>query len=240
LKEIIGKKNVLEAYGSLSRKNRYYADGHMVLRADEDSISKPPEFFDTHIEMVMGLKDVTAVIVSDYGKGALCESLAQKIIAGGKPVFVDAKHSWQWYQGAFCAFPNKFEGIGTGKRLESSNLFSHIVRKNSSAGCIVDGEEVAAYRAGELRDGTGAGDNFLAAFVASYLRTENLKVAARFANMVAGISVTHIGTHVVRPNEIPVPPAPSQPQPQAVIEHEPEVRPARRDHGSDVIAAQVD
>lgn len=206
LRELLGAENVIESFGSLSHKHRYYADGVLQLRADNDSVQKPTDYYENQVELLISLPTVKFVVVSDYGKGAISKTLAEKIVAGGKPVFVDAKNTWDWYKGAFCAFPNRYEGRSDGN-LESRGIFGHVIRKNAQYGCAIDGEPVRTGRNDEVRDPTGAGDVFLAAFVGAYLKTENLKVAAKFANMVAGISVKHIGTHVVRRSELPEPPA---------------------------------
>lgn len=210
LKEILGVDNVLEAYGSWSHKYRYYADNHMMLRADRDSVSLPTEYFESQVELLLNQPRVEAVVISDYAKGGLNDALAQKIIAAGKKVFVDAKLAWEWYKGAFCAFPNRYEGL-SGTTLERRDWFSHVVRKNQHHGCLVDGEPISAYRMGEMRDSTGAGDVFIASFVAWFLKTSDLKASAKFANMVAGISVKHIGTHVVRREEMPGENKPTEP-----------------------------
>jgi len=65
-------------------------------------------------------------------------------------------------------------------------------------GAYISGESfegaISAYRAGPVKDTTGAGDAFNGGFVAALSQGAGLKEAARFGCAVAGISVTRLGT----------------------------------------------
>lgn len=71
-------------------------------------------------------------------------------------------------------------------------------------GAYIGGESfdgmVPAFRAGAVRDTTGAGDAFNGGFVAALSQGAGLKEATRFGCAVAGISVTRPGTAPSMPN----------------------------------------
>lgn len=197
--------------GSHSEKERIFADGQLLLRIDEDAINPvvPAWIFDVNFH------GYDAIVVSDYDKGAFIEPTARWVILKANelniPVFVDAKKNWEWYKGAFAAFPNRKEA----ERLRKTNpqpgadrYIKNWIVKNDSDGCEVNGVHIPT-NSHAVRDCTGAGDVFLAAFVYKYItrlinfrEQYNLEEAARFANKVAGISVEHVGTHAVTQKEL--------------------------------------
>jgi D-beta-D-heptose 7-phosphate kinase / D-beta-D-heptose 1-phosphate adenosyltransferase len=195
-------------YGSFSRKERIFAGSRLICRVDEDRLSQLTGYEARHRfenRVIRSLKNASALVISDYDKGALTEPTAARFLrvaaANHIPVFVDAKHNWHWYEdGAFCLFPNEKELIGFAVYQGAS-----VIRKLGARGCEVDGVLVPTIAQQEF-DVSGAGDVFLAAFVAEYLSSiseqDALRGAAEFANRVAGISVQHVGTHVVTWEEI--------------------------------------
>jgi bifunctional ADP-heptose synthase (sugar kinase/adenylyltransferase) len=206
VKELIGRENVVEFFGSKSRKERTFVDGRLVLRVDYDTL--PDEsgprigYADTIIELLKH-EPVSMLVISDYGKGALDRRSASDIMRAAErmdiPVLVDAKESWNWYCGAFAAFPNQHEIAAA----LTPPKMRHVIQKLGPLGCEVDGEHVPGYER-EVRDVTGAGDVFMAAFAAKLFCNDEIELTevADFANIVAGISVTYIGTHVVTNEEI--------------------------------------
>jgi D-beta-D-heptose 7-phosphate kinase/D-beta-D-heptose 1-phosphate adenosyltransferase len=194
----------LKAFGSLevhaiftsqSRKERFFADDHLLLRVDEDSelvVREGPVL----AELGEALPWADAVVVSDYGKQGFTPAIVQRL-AGCSfikcPVFVDAKTNWNQYRYFFAAFPNATE-VKSASWKEAA--FQHSIVKCGAAGCSVDGKDVPTLNV-PVRDVTGAGDVFLAAFVRHYLEQKGLIQAARYANRIAGLSVQHVGTYVV-------------------------------------------
>lgn len=83
---------------------------------------------------------------------------------------------------------------------------SYTIQKLGPRGCAINESLVPQTLAHRVVDVTGAGDIFLAAFVAKYLNWKDdgspwhgqLHLAAKFANLVAGHSVEFVGTHVVK------------------------------------------
>jgi len=206
LKSLMGGECVLTAFGSISYKHRVFADRTLICRIDRDGYSVlGSDAYWKEIQSKAAVSDW--IVVGDYGKGAITPGIASGLVALGKPLFVDAKHNQQHYKGCYAFFPNEDEHNGI-----QSGDYQHVIRKLGPRGCSVDGILVPTKEEQQVYDVTGAGDVFLAAFVWKYstsypglpkisLVTELLE-CARVANLAAGISVRHLGTYVVRPEEI--------------------------------------
>ncbi len=203
LRELIGHDNVTAVYGSSSRKERVFADGRLLCRIDDDSFSIYPRegFYHRIVEEIQG---VDLVIISDYGKGAMDGNAADHVMLGAKhlqiPVLVDAKHHWNWYPGAYAIFPNRHE-------TPTVMVGTHLIQKLGEHGCEVNGFHIPAEHDHDVKDVTGAGDIFIAAFAAKMLQypaawyaphfSMMLNKCAHYANIVAGKSVEHLGTYIV-------------------------------------------
>ena len=97
-------------------KTRYVADRQQVLRADVELAAPLAEPLAARVlaEFSAALAEADIVILSDYGKGALSDSVTAQAIAAaaaaGKPVLVDPKsRSLLKYKGATVLTPNKLE-----------------------------------------------------------------------------------------------------------------------------------
>lgn len=203
---LIGGDNIWSVYGSHSTKTRLFADGHMAgPRLDNDStrVDTPDQVIERFCQ-IMNAQQPDLVVVSDYGKGALTEESAKRIMDSTlAPILVDAKNNFEWYAGVFAQFPNEKEYVPS---MYITNLSGHVIRKLGSRGCLVDRVYVPLMEVHDMRDTTGAGDCFLAAFaakfatdlVAGYKPEEvNLISCAKYANHVAARSVEFVGTHIV-------------------------------------------
>ena len=175
-------------YCSESIKTRYFHGRHLLFRVDQDNCNA----FYTGINP--SLDGCDAVVVSDYNKGGITDSLARTLCQYTKvPVFVDTKrHQPDVYAGCFAIFPNQAEFPLLGDTAQ----YQHVVHKTGAEGCWLDDQLVPAERQEEY-DVTGAGDIFLAAFVAAYLQGEPLQQCAYVANKAAAISVKHIGGYIL-------------------------------------------
>lgn len=186
-------------FGSKSEKHRIFAERTLICRIDRDSyhLTDPrPQIFNVFIHRC----DI--IVVSDYGKGTFDEALARDIVNLGFPTFVDSKHHIEWWKGATYIFPNEHEHNGLVKE-----DFPNIIRKLGAKGCSVN-EHLVPTESQLVYDVTGAGDVFMAAFVHKYTLMAktpclNLIECAKYANKVAGVSVRHMGTYVVKPEEVP-------------------------------------
>lgn len=184
--------DVQDLYGSYSTKHRIFADKHLVCRLDCDSHDVSPLKLDSE-----NLSEVDAIVVSDYGKGAMTEGLAHTLTAAGKPLFVDAKHHWEWFmkEGAFVwLFPNEHECSHFSDLLLET--CDHIIQKRGANGCAIGTLKIPA-TVSEVVDTTGAGDIFMASFVYAWSIQLPAEDCLRFANILAGESCRHLGTYVV-------------------------------------------
>jgi len=198
---LMDSKDITCIYNSESEKQRYFVGNHLVMRIDKDSyvISDPKKSLREIRDTLKSHKDLDAIIVSDYAKGSFNSEIAKFIIESAPcPVFVDSKLNWHWYDGAFAIFPNEAEGMSM--QVDSRPpRWEHIIQKLGPEGCRVDNEIVGLKKSYQVKDSTGAGDIFLAGFVANYvLKSHDLISCAVFANKLAAASVEHIGTYVVR------------------------------------------
>ncbi len=94
-------------------KTRILAGGQQVARTDEEVRGPIPAAIEESLVRWAAdrIQDVAAVVISDYGKGALSAQSAQKVIRAakerGRPVVVDPKGSdFTMYRGATVVTPN--------------------------------------------------------------------------------------------------------------------------------------
>jgi len=198
LKELIGAENVIEVFGSISRKERYFADDRLMLRIDYDGIEIENPIFLIK-EVLEKVQEANLIVFSDYSKGTLFPALIQQIFAAKKSyqsIFVDAKNNWAEYKGADFCFPNQREVMGL-EQLKNHG-YTNVIRKLGPEGCSVNGELIPLVHKTDVMDVTGAGDIFLAGFVAAWYNGKSMIASAEFANKLASASVQYVGTHVVK------------------------------------------
>jgi len=210
-----------------SRKTRILASNQQMLRIDRESrnsISADAEdrLLD-YVSKVLG--DCQVVLISDYLKGVLTESLLQRLIVLGRsrgvPVVVDPKGSdYRKYRGATLLTPNRKEaqtasGIAiadgaslsqAGCRLRETLDLEALVLTRSEEGMSLffrDGREMhLPTEAKEVYDVSGAGDTVLSVLGIGLGGGLALEEAARLSNVAAGIVVGKVGTSTVTPAEI--------------------------------------
>lgn len=168
------------------------------------------------------LPSVHAVVLSDYGKGALLkvDELIGAARAAGKPVLVDPKQTdFSVYHDASVLTPNRgeFERAVGACRTETELVdkgMECLLRWQWEALLITRGEEgmtllqsgqepvhIAA-RAREVYDVTGAGDTVIAVLAACRAAGRSWSEAAALANLAAGIAVGKVGTTAVTRDEL--------------------------------------
>lgn len=193
--ESLGGNEILKCFGSLSHKHRFFADRTLVCRIDRDKehVKNEKEYWE---ELSPLAEKADAIIVSDYGKGAMAGRNGYCVENFGKPLFIDAKHDLWKYKSGFAVFPNENEHKnGDFKR------FDHVVRKMGEKGCVLDGRVIPT-EPQQVYDVTGAGDVFLAGFVWQWSKAQDLTESAIVANKLAGVSVRHLGTYIVSPKDV--------------------------------------
>ena len=208
-------------------KRRYIASGQQLFRADlETTTPIDDRSADQLLESARAiLPQVRALVLSDYGKGALTPDVLRALIntarAAGCHVVVDPKQQdYKVYQGANVITPNREElRIATGLPTESAtdveSACRHVIETTGietvlatlgDQGMILTtkGREMERFpaEAHEVYDVTGAGDTVVAVVAAGLAGGVNLECAARLANVAAGIVVGRIGTAVADNLEI--------------------------------------
>ena len=209
-------------------KLRYIGQNNQqILRVDEEvteSVLKE-EITENWEKLEEHLKEYSMIILSDYNKGFLSESITKNLIdmaeKEGIPVLVDVKDvNYMKYAKATLLKPNKKElALLTGLKVDSyeetveaaktlcNNVLCKYVLCTIGEGgmLLVNGEDVIKYvqsTAKEVFDVTGAGDTSLAYFAAAFLQGKSMAEAVEVANYAAGVQVSKVGTSIVYPYEI--------------------------------------
>lgn len=226
LASILGKQSIECAFVIADdrptiTKTRVQSRGQQLIRLDEENAAAMPG--DTMTSMLKGTLDgAGAVVLSDYGKGALAD-VAGMIAAcrdAGVPVLVDPKGSdFSKYRGATLITPNQseFEAVA-GKSdsdqdlvararamLDDLELDALLVTRSEKGMLLVEagGEPLfLSTQAREVFDVTGAGDTVIATLAGALASGQNLSSAAALANIAAGLVVRKIGVATVTPGEI--------------------------------------
>jgi D-beta-D-heptose 7-phosphate kinase/D-beta-D-heptose 1-phosphate adenosyltransferase len=233
LKTVLGE-NGLSGKGLLAaserptiKKTRVMAQRQQLLRIDrEDRSAVSPETERRALELFRReLPKSAGVVISDYNKGFLTNTLLRRIIAEArakkKPVVVDPKgSSFAKYRGVDVITPNRHElekasgmKCPVPKKVETA---ARLIAKNHSIGAVLatlSADGMALFQKGadgkyfpaaarEIFDVTGAGDTVVAVFTAAWLGGFLQEEAAMLANHAAGLQVAHLGAAGVGMEEI--------------------------------------
>jgi D-beta-D-heptose 7-phosphate kinase/D-beta-D-heptose 1-phosphate adenosyltransferase len=209
-------------------KTRVVADGRHLVRLDQESrAALPPE---TAVAVrdaafaALHQADIATLVISDYAKGLLDESLTRELIeaalARSLPVLVDPKgDNFGKYAGATAITPNWREAAraagvdprdatavfaGTQALREQLNVEFFVITRSERGSVLVEatGIHELPTRGRAIADVTGAGDTALAALTAGLLANLPPANAAQFANFVAGLAVERIGTMPIAAAEL--------------------------------------
>jgi len=209
-------------------KQRILANNQQLLRLDWEKKQPINEVEEDFIldNLKRVIKDIHAIIMSDYDKGVLTERVAKAIIAMAKEnkiiVIVDPKPSNSMnYRGATSMTPNLKESsecigkeipeteektIEIGVELREKLELDHLLMTRSEKGMSIfqkNGEinNIPTF-AKEVFDVTGAGDTVISVYTLALACGANYTEAAKIANTAAGIVVGRVGTSVVKVDEI--------------------------------------
>lgn len=200
-------------------KRRLIAASQQMLRVDLEQ-TKPLEavedeaFFE---QIALVLSSATAVVISDYGKGALSPALMRRLIdaarAAGKIVLVDPKNrDMTRYAGATCITPNARElADATGLPVDTdaevaaaaqvmlaATGVQYVLATRSEKGMSLVGRDdyvlhLPSHKR-EVYDVSGAGDTVIATVALAVGAGIPWPVAANLANIAAGVVVGKPGT----------------------------------------------
>ncbi|HET9582045.1 MAG TPA: D-glycero-beta-D-manno-heptose 1-phosphate adenylyltransferase [Gemmatimonadota bacterium] len=210
---------VLDPRRATPHKTRVHAGQHALVRIDvEDPEGISGRARSGLLDMIGRLAPGSeAAVVSDYRKGAVFAEAVRDLVraVAPRPVVVDPKGpDVERYRGARYMVPNEGElsqlSGGTWDDAAAEGLrrrlgLEALVLTRSERGIrVFDGGTPRDYAARALQvfDVTGAGDTFAAAFTALIAAGEGVDVAARLANVAAGIKVGKVGTATVTRDEL--------------------------------------
>jgi D-beta-D-heptose 7-phosphate kinase/D-beta-D-heptose 1-phosphate adenosyltransferase len=204
-------------------KTRVQSRGQQLIRLDQENAA---ELGDSALVDAMGkaTAGAGAVVLSDYGKGALTDvrEMIGLCRSAGVPVLVDPKgRDFDKYRGATLLTPNQgeFEAVAgpclsdkelaeRGWRMvEELELTALLVTRSEKGMMLLEsGSEPLFLRtqAREVYDVTGAGDTVIATLAGALASGQSLASAAALANVAAGLVVRKIGVATVTPGEIQV------------------------------------
>jgi len=200
-------------------KLRVLSRNQQLIRLDVEEPSRPEAARGIEELFAGALSGHAAVVLSDYGKGALQQApaLIARARAAGVPVLVDPKGTdFQRYRGATALTPNlgEFEAVvghcpdeetlvsrgeELRKRLELEFLL--VTRSERGMTLIRRGQPPLHLpaEAREVYDVTGAGDTVIAVLAAGIATGSDAAQAAAIANLAAGLVVRKLGVaHVTR------------------------------------------
>lgn len=205
-------------------KRRVISGNHQLLRLDwENSSHIRANTEDLLLEKIENsIKDLDAVILSDYNKGLLTPKVTKRIIELCREneiiVIVDPKPgNVENYFGATSMTPNRKEAIEClgikssdnmekiGRELKNKLGLENLLLTRSEEGMsLFEGEEIINIPtyAKEVFDVTGAGDTVISVFTLASAAGISLNEAAKIANTAAGVVVGKMGTSTVTEEEI--------------------------------------
>ena len=225
----------IDAKGILPRKNvstitkiRILGARQQMLRLDfeeKQPLSETEEAATLAALQNAASGNLSAVVLSDYGKGFLTDNLIHSLIALGNekqiPVLIDPKGAdWTKYTGAFALTPNLKElsealdapvsntdedVTRAGNILRDKYRLTYLFVTRSEKGITAIGEKETLHSPAAARDVfdvSGAGDTVMAILAASAAAALPMPDALRLANTAGGIAVSRVGTYPVKQAEL--------------------------------------
>jgi len=207
-------------------KTRILGGRQQMLRLD---VEKGGEFSLELLSLLLSgieqrVAECSAIVISDYGKGLLGDSVCQAIIRRGRelsiPTFVDPKGlRYEKYATCDVISPNRVELAAAtstdpgnlelllreGERLRSRLGVGRLVVTLGELGiALLDhtGTHRFPALAREVFDVSGAGDTVIATLSAAVVSAVDLHDAIRLANLAAGIVIRKLGTVPISKDEM--------------------------------------
>ena len=177
-------------------KTRYVDEksNHMFIRVDKENYIEPLMLTDEYIDKI---KESDAVIVSDYNKGFLTESILREISYHSKFIIMDTKKKVSEHTVSHFNFIklNYQEYLRFDKDARDIYINKLIVTLGASGARYLD-KIYPSPDPKETIDVSGAGDTFTAAFTLKYLQTKSVDEAITFANEMGALVVSQRGVAV--------------------------------------------
>lgn len=224
MKDLLDKNGIqnklfIDNNRNTTQKNRIFLRNEINVRYDIENTNDITELIEKQVlDYVTNKNNIDAIIISDYDKGFITESLSQSIINYANnhdiPTFIDPKiKNYLKYKNCFLFKPNinEAEQITNEKNLDKiiQIITEKICCKNllitrGKEGMLLNStsNKIEHNSIINLVDVTGAGDIVMAVLVYIYLKENNLLKACKIANFVAGKSVSIIGNYSISQNDI--------------------------------------
>lgn len=163
------------------------------------------------------LKEVDAVIISDYAKGSVTEKIVKEFIQSKKLIIADIKpKNFKFFKGVFLITPNLKEAIEIsgeeqnieemGKKIVDMLDCNVFITRGSEGISVFDKNKkhiyVPSLKVSKVFDVTGAGDTVVAVSALSLSSCFNLEETAKISNYAAGIVVQKPGTSTLTLDEL--------------------------------------
>lgn len=216
---------------STTKKTRFISSQQQLLRVDEESVNKINEDIEeklfTKIKKVLPKSDL--IVISDYAKGLLTDSITRKILNLANKFNVISvvdpkKKSFESYSNSKIITPNLKELFDASEiQIKSSesenkkielisrdlmkkfNIMNFLVTRSSEGMTLVSRKSKISHfssNAIEVFDVSGAGDTVVAYLSLAYASKIDLKNSVRIANKAASLSVAKLGTASVNYEEV--------------------------------------
>jgi len=204
-------------------KTRVQSRGQQLIRLDQENVAALENSALTEM-LAAAAGGCGAVVLSDYGKGALADvtRMITECRSAAVAVLVDPKgRDFGIYRGASLITPNQgeFEAVAGiceteedlvergWRMLEELQLTALLVTRSEKGMMLLESGNEPLFlstQAREVYDVTGAGDTVIATLAGALASGQDLAAAAALANMAAGLVVRKIGVATVTPGEIQV------------------------------------
>jgi len=207
LKELIDME-VMFFHGGVPLKIRYYIDDKYVFREDiNDEVLHSSQLID---EFVDEIKDNDYVVISDYHKGTINYKDITRILNKCNKTnitfidtnYVEPEHdNVDWLKINYETAKKYTAGFRNNiAQKVSKKINSNVIVTKGSEGFnafLKDGEQTIHYTKDENKnfvDSIGAGDTFLAGFIAGVIYNKDILSSLIYADVVAHLSTTQLGT----------------------------------------------
>jgi len=209
-----------------TKKSRIIASAQQIVRYDHETKGK----ISSEIEAIISTKileiidQFDIVVVSDYGKGVITNSLMSKILFAALgdniKVLVDPKgNDYSKYIGSYLLTPNKKEAsIAIGMEINKDNLKEALKKLQSITAveipmitlsedgiAVLDKDDnliIKPTTTREVFDVTGAGDTVISSLAYSLSKGNGIETSLEFANLAAGVVVGKLGSATATLQEI--------------------------------------
>jgi len=216
--KMIPNKLYVDKTRNTTQKNRIFFNNTLQTRYDIEDTHEISHELENEIFNYIISKKLDAIVISDYNKGCVKETLVKNIIKYANEnniyTFIDPKiHNYLKYQNCFCFKPNVKEATQISKSEDLSETIIFIKKNikctNLVLTCGKDGillndieNKIRHKKDINVVDVTGCGDIVLSLLVYQFLLTKDLLLACNIANYIAGISTQIIGNYIINKEDL--------------------------------------